>query len=266
MHAIPRFFFEIRTAPGMPVLFTSDSVEGIRFSCGTKKLQLELVSGAEVSIDDYFEAYLEMDNHVGFVFSVITTNEDRIGTLGLTWAEMLGRMYIIQPDTLTDFTLCVLCMYLENIPKNEVSMSHCIMIKAALDKIKRTISFDAKVTALLVNGCEWLLNTLLFMHDLATFDQKLVLPHYSVAKPLMSVECEGLGELINGLYYTQSLFIINMPTKADGGIEVIAEARRSTLNKMYERGGVLFRVLSMWWNDPQKRRNAYAMYHVYNSK
>lgn len=263
MHAIPRFFFEIRTAPNMPVSFTADSVTRVFVKRDGSEIALELVSGTTMTMEDYFDEYLEMANHLGFVFSVITSAEDRVGSLSLTWAEVVDRMYIIQPNTLVDFSLCVLCMYLENIAAEDVTLSYCVMLKAALDKLKRKITFHAKIAALLANGCEWLLNTLMAMHDLPSFDRDLILPHYGVAKPLMSVESEGLEELIRGLYDTHAITVINMPEPGHSDIQIILEARRSTLNHIYENGNYFSRVLRMWWNAPLKHKNAYAMYHTY---
>ncbi|AAQ73739.1 unknown [Psittacid alphaherpesvirus 1] len=262
-HVIPRFFFEIRTAPGMPVVFAADSVSAILVGRDGSEMELELVSGTSMTMEDYFDAYLEMDNHLGFVFSVLTGAEDRVGSVALTWTELIDRMYVIQPNTSVDFSLCVLCMYLENVAEEDVTLSHCVMLKAALDKLKRKITFHAKVAALLANGCEWLLNTLMAMHDLPAFDRELILPHYGVAKPLMSVESEGLEELIRGLYDTHTITVINMPEPGHSDVQIMLEARKSTLNRVYENGNYYSRVLRLWWNTPLKRKNAYAMYHVY---
>ncbi|QEG54097.1 Cytoplasmic envelopment protein 1 [Cacatuid alphaherpesvirus 2] len=247
----------------MPVLFASDSVSGIEVSCAGEKLHLELVSGSKVSIEEYYDMCLEMETHLGFAFSVITAVEDRVGTLSVTWPDMLDRIHIFQPETQVDFSLCVICMYLENIFTEDVTLSNCIMLKAAIDKLKRKITYDMKLAALLANGCEWLLNTLLAIHDLPTFDENLVLPHYGVAKPLMSVECDGLKELVKALYDTHAIMIINFPDSNEREIPVILESRRSSLNRLYENGNFFTRVLRLWWNSPDKRRSAYRLYHKY---
>ncbi|AEB97350.1 tegument protein UL7 [Gallid alphaherpesvirus 1] len=260
--AIPRFFFEVRSTPGAPALFASDSITYMDIQMDGEKIILELISGAVVDIEEYFCACVRLDDHAGFIFSVITASEDRVATVHVTWPDFLNRIHRIMPQKFEDFALCLICMYLENIDPIKVTQEHCYKLRSAIARFARTISINDKVRELLVNGGEWLLNTLLLMHDLPPFDPGLVLPHYRVAQPLMQITAPIGEELISSLYSTHALMIMNLPSN-ENERAIILESRNSTLNRVYGNGNFFTRVLRLWWNDRKLHRSAYKLYDTY---
>ncbi|QFU14595.1 tegument protein [Psittacid alphaherpesvirus 5] len=268
-YIIPRFFFEIRDANDKkrPTLFTSNSIISMDVvNDDYDNVLLKLVSGLHTSVDDYFRDHIKTEYYRGFVFTIVMITEDRVATLGLMWPMVLRRMRLYRPETKLDFFLCLLAMYLENIPSGVLTKLHAERLNAILHHLRsRRYTSMAPLTELLFNGIEWLLNTLMYMNNLEPFAREFVLPHYDIIQPMLDVSNADIKPLLEALYYNHAHFETDFGANIPIRDIVIrhpshVEFRPSDLNKLYSNKNLFKRLLYIWWHtdNPCDAKTMYA--------
>ncbi|QPI70166.1 tegument protein UL7 [Equid herpesvirus 6] len=185
-HATPRFVCEVREVEGLPPSFTTTSVASLRVDGASGKLLLTLDGrDAETACEDYMRECLALPAFKGFSFFVVTPLEDRVNTLGVAPILLRHRMVLFRPANLTDFTLCVLQMYLESCCDERATSSLFVQVEVFLRRLARTVTPVAKMRKLMYVGVSWVFNTLMSVTSHNPFDQSRVLPNYAMAKMLV---------------------------------------------------------------------------------
>ncbi|AIL02972.1 tegument protein UL7 [Equid alphaherpesvirus 3] len=185
-HATPRFVCEVREVDGLPPSFTTTSVSNMRVDGATGRLMLTLNGcDAEIACEEYMRECLDLPAFRGFSFFVVTPLEDRVNTLGVAPILLRHRMVLFRPTNLTDFTLCIVQMYLENCCRERATSSLFVQVEVFLRRLARTITPVSKMRKLMYVGVSWVFNTLMSVTSHSPFDQSRVLPNYMIAKMLL---------------------------------------------------------------------------------
>ncbi|QBM10894.1 Virion egress protein [Caprine alphaherpesvirus 1] len=200
-HALPRFVCEVREIPGAPPTFTSSSVTHMRVDPATGGLMLTLDGRAEEVACDAYRAECEaMPAFRGFAFAVLTAMEDAVFATAVPAAVLPHRLALHRPETREDFTLCVVQMFLEGCTEEQASASLFVQLSCLLRRLRPAPSPARKMSQLLYVGAARVLNTAMYMAGYSPFDDRLVLPHYSVAKMLLAAN--NPPSVITAIYRT----------------------------------------------------------------
>ncbi|AVT50703.1 tegument protein UL7 [Cervid alphaherpesvirus 1] len=198
-NALPRFLCEVREIPAGPPTFTSSSVTHLRVEPGTGALMLTLDGRAgEVACDAYRAECEAMPAFRGFAFAVLTAMEDAVFATTVPAAVLPYRLALYRPETPEDFALCVVQMFLEGCSEARVGAALFVQLSCLLRRLRPPPA--RKMGRLLHVGATRVLNTAMSMAGYSPFDERLVLPHYAVARLLLAAG--NPPSVITAIYHT----------------------------------------------------------------
>ncbi|AVT50773.1 tegument protein UL7 [Cervid alphaherpesvirus 2] len=200
-NALPRFVCEVREIPGAPPTFSSSSVTHLRVEPGSGALMLTLDGRAgEVACEAYRAECEAMPAYRGFAFAVLTAMEDVVFATSVPAAVLPHRLALFRPETAEDFALCVVQMFLEGCAESRVGAALFVQLSCLLRRLRPPLAPARKMSRLLHVGATRVLNTAMYMAGYSPFDDRLVLPHYAVARLLLAAD--NPPSVITAIYHT----------------------------------------------------------------
>ncbi|ASW27100.1 tegument protein UL7 [Beluga whale alphaherpesvirus 1] len=185
-HVLPRFVCEVREIPPRPPVFTTTSVVHMRVDEATGALLLTLAGHTrEITCEEYMDLCLAQPGFKGFALVVITAVEDMTRSLSVPGVALPHRLAVHKPDSLDEFSLCVVQMYLESCAGAQAGPELFAPLARLLDRLRAAANPMRKVANFLYVGTTRVLHTLMYMSGHGAFSVQRVLPHYLIAKELL---------------------------------------------------------------------------------
>ncbi|AQS79209.1 tegument protein UL7 [Ateline alphaherpesvirus 1] len=183
-----RLACEVRQVAGHAPRISATAIARLNVSPGG---QLSFVlEGApadqETPSPEYHRQCLDQPAYRGLVCAAITAAEDRVDSLGVQPPTLQHRLVLLRPAALADFELLAALMFLENCPPALATPGLFVRVSAWLGRVARRTSPLQRLRRLLLRSCRWVLNTLMFMTNVDPFSDALVLPHWYMARCLLS--------------------------------------------------------------------------------
>nr|UGX62118.1 tegument protein UL7 [Felid alphaherpesvirus 1] len=261
-HALPRLICEVREVSGRPPLFSTTSVERIRVVNGTYELMLTLEGRSqEISCTTYMEECKNQPEFKGFSLFVITPIEDRVKSLAVGEMILEHRTVLLHPDATSDFTLCILQMFLENCTAQEATSSMFVQVHTLLQRLEKTLSPLSRLRNLLFTGVTWTLNTLMYTMDHNPFDNNRILPHHIFAKLLLGggKQPPSILTAIFTVGSSSGSKIIGSERRCPSGLVRTRPALLNVALQRYEIQAALYK----WWLNPEKNIGPASMFIMY---